>query len=265
MNIALSTWDEAQDAVLLANPRMTHACLSELVSKVGPYRSADACKERRYRLALNRKNGLWSDDRISQMRKLWEQGLSCSQIAAALNCGMTRNAIIGKTNRLGWKRENTSVLRLPYPERAAPKMSRKRQQPTAPFQSKSPNWRDDGRPVAPTPPKAVTDIESPNAAPWTQRQAGQCAYPVDGEGADVRSCCNFTIGAYCVDHHRLMYRQGTEADEKAGVFRGGLTFGDRSSRAREKTVELLSPVDRVVIDKSDRRRARDRFSEGWAA
>src|SRR5947208_4086850 len=42
----------------------------------------------------------WSDDRVEQLKKLWESGLSASQIAAELG-SVTRNAVIGKVHRLG--------------------------------------------------------------------------------------------------------------------------------------------------------------------
>ncbi len=42
----------------------------------------------------------WSDDRVEQLKKLWESGLSASQIAAELG-NVTRNAVIGKVHRLG--------------------------------------------------------------------------------------------------------------------------------------------------------------------
>src|SRR3954464_16085893 len=41
----------------------------------------------------------WSDDRVEQLKKLWEAGLSASQIAAELG-NVTRNAVIGKVHRL---------------------------------------------------------------------------------------------------------------------------------------------------------------------
>jgi GcrA cell cycle regulator len=51
-----------------------------------------------------RKSGMtvltWSDDRVEQLKKLWEAGLSASQIAAELG-NVTRNAVIGKVHRLG--------------------------------------------------------------------------------------------------------------------------------------------------------------------
>ena len=42
----------------------------------------------------------WTDDRVVQLKKLWEAGLSASQIAAELG-NITRNAVIGKVHRLG--------------------------------------------------------------------------------------------------------------------------------------------------------------------
>lgn len=42
----------------------------------------------------------WTDDRVELLKKLWQDGLSASQIAAELG-GVTRNAVIGKVHRLG--------------------------------------------------------------------------------------------------------------------------------------------------------------------
>ncbi|QMW23540.1 GcrA family cell cycle regulator [Sandaracinobacteroides saxicola] len=43
----------------------------------------------------------WTDERIAQLKKLWEEGKSASQIAEILAEGISRNAIIGKAHRLG--------------------------------------------------------------------------------------------------------------------------------------------------------------------
>lgn len=43
---------------------------------------------------------VWNDDRVEQLKKLWADGLSASQIAAQLG-EVTRNAVIGKVHRLG--------------------------------------------------------------------------------------------------------------------------------------------------------------------
>jgi len=42
----------------------------------------------------------WTDERIEQLRKMWEGGMTASQIADELG-GVSRNAVIGKAHRLG--------------------------------------------------------------------------------------------------------------------------------------------------------------------
>ncbi len=42
----------------------------------------------------------WNDERVELLRKLWQDGLSASQIASELG-NVTRNAVIGKVHRLG--------------------------------------------------------------------------------------------------------------------------------------------------------------------
>lgn len=44
----------------------------------------------------------WTPDRISDLRRLFEAGLTCSQIAREIS--VTRNAVIGKISRLGLSR-----------------------------------------------------------------------------------------------------------------------------------------------------------------
>ena len=41
----------------------------------------------------------WTEERLAQLRKLWDEGLSISQIGDAL--GVSRNAIAGKAHRIG--------------------------------------------------------------------------------------------------------------------------------------------------------------------
>jgi GcrA cell cycle regulator len=42
----------------------------------------------------------WTDERETQLKKLWMDGLSASQCAAILGGGLSRNAVIGKVHRL---------------------------------------------------------------------------------------------------------------------------------------------------------------------
>ena len=43
----------------------------------------------------------WTDEKVAQLRELWRDGKSASQIAAVLSDGITRNAVLGKVARLG--------------------------------------------------------------------------------------------------------------------------------------------------------------------
>src|SRR5260221_9262377 len=71
----------------------------------------------------------WSDDRVEQLKKLWEGGLSASQIAAELGNG-TRNAVIGKVHRLGlFGRANSPSPATPPPPKARPAPPKRRAAP----------------------------------------------------------------------------------------------------------------------------------------
>ena len=60
----------------------------------------------------------WTDDRIEQLRTMWEAGQTASQIAEALG-GVSRNAVIGKAHRLGLQ-ARPSPVRPNEPEVKAP-------------------------------------------------------------------------------------------------------------------------------------------------
>src|SRR5437868_10684735 len=51
----------------------------------------------------------WSNDRIDQLKRCFDAGLTCSQIAREI--GVTRNAVIGKMNRMGLSRPRDVVDR----------------------------------------------------------------------------------------------------------------------------------------------------------
>jgi GcrA cell cycle regulator len=62
----------------------------------------------------------WTDDRVEQLKKLWEAGLSASQIAAELG-NVTRNAVIGKVHRLALSgRAKSPSSTVPRPRKARP-------------------------------------------------------------------------------------------------------------------------------------------------
>jgi GcrA cell cycle regulator len=70
----------------------------------------------------------WTDERIDQLKGMWEKGMTASQIAEELG-GVSRNAVIGKAHRLGLQsrpspvKSGDSPRKKPAPKKAAPSVS----------------------------------------------------------------------------------------------------------------------------------------------
>ena len=56
----------------------------------------------------------WTDERVEQLKKMWTEGQSASQIAKELG-GVTRNAVIGKVHRLGLSNRAADGEEMPEP------------------------------------------------------------------------------------------------------------------------------------------------------
>ena len=86
----------------------------------------------------------WSDDRVEQLKSLWTEGLSASQIARALG-GVTRNAVIGKVHRLGLAgRASPSRAERPRVSMSPKVPSLRSHAPAAPVVEEDPLTLDDG-------------------------------------------------------------------------------------------------------------------------
>ena len=66
----------------------------------------------------------WTDERIDQLKGMWERGLTASQIADELG-GVSRNAVIGKAHRLGLQSRPSPVKANEAPKKAAAPAQRK--------------------------------------------------------------------------------------------------------------------------------------------
>lgn len=209
----------------------------------------------------------WTPEQDAELHRLWKvEGLSASLCAKQFP-GRTRNAIIGRVFRMGWCRPEASApnMRAAYPKRVA-NVARRHQQPAPAFRAGK--WKD-GNVQAPTPAVLPTgDIESPNAKPWTERKARECAFPVSGEGADVVSCCNPAEATYCASHFAIMTVPGSVS--KRPYEPSAKAYGDRSSMPWVAIKDDPISVD-VVVDPSHPHRRdgalkrKPRTFEEWAA
>jgi GcrA cell cycle regulator len=81
---------------------------------------AIAPAKRQYNLEFGKAFMSWTDQRIDQLKNLWEKGLTASQIADELG-GVSRNAVIGKAHRLGLKSRPSPVKANEAEKKVAPK------------------------------------------------------------------------------------------------------------------------------------------------
>lgn len=107
----------------------------------------------------------WTDERIDQLKAMWERGLTASQIADELG-GVSRNAVIGKAHRLGLQsrpspvKANEAPKKAAAPAPAAP-VARKPAPEPAPVEAP----RAPAAPVAPRAPVAAAPVPPPAPAP----------------------------------------------------------------------------------------------------
>lgn len=148
----------------------------------------------------------WTDERVEQLKKLWSEGLSASQIAKQLG-GVTRNAVIGKVHRLGLSGRATPSR----PARRTVKPSRPRTTTAAtPPVARTPARPSPSAPAA-TPPAPVEPAVLPSgefATVLTLRDS-MCKWPIgDPASSNFRFCGRKTSGeqTYCDAHANMAYQ-----------------------------------------------------------
>lgn len=150
----------------------------------------------------------WTDERVEQLKKLWADGLSASQIAQELG-GITRNAVIGKVHRLGLSgRAKTSSLgassRQKRTPRAPSKPARAAQRPLLATQVKLASEPADH-------PFADDAIAAPEALrlELTQLTERTCKWPIGDPALEDFHFCGHPSQEgrpYCGFHGRIAYQ-----------------------------------------------------------
>ena len=170
----------------------------------------------------------WSEAETGFATQLWLEGFSAREISerlfAKFRIRYSRNAVIGKVFRLklsarGRAANPLNIKRATVKTPKEAKARDARQRPsralkvaravaTAREAVERPKDTYSPKPVPGTPIKAPVAADIPATAKvWIERRFGECAFPVDGEGAETRSCCGPTGqgSAYCNTHRRVMY------------------------------------------------------------
>lgn len=164
-------------------------------------------------LAVEDKPG-WTDGRVALLRLLWIDGLSCSQIADRLGGGLSRNAVIGKANRLYLNVQHPRVASINPADlwmRREKKKARQREYWARRQEriTSDPNYR---RPAKKSLPPFVIEELPPSAEflaiPFLDLDRSQCRYS-RGDGPDMRFCGQPVKSghSWCHDCCKIVYRR----------------------------------------------------------
>jgi GcrA cell cycle regulator len=141
----------------------------------------------------------WTTDRIAQLKRLFDEGLTCSQIAREID--VTRNAVIGKLSRLGLNRPKNDAG---YKRPSAPRSVVTRQVRMLRIMHAEMEAAARGEPVA------DEAISVARRCSLLELNAESCRWPLGRPGTDDFAFCgNAPVEGlpYCPGHARLAYRR----------------------------------------------------------
>ena len=172
----------------------------------------------------------WTDERVEQLKKLWAEGLSASQIAERLG-GITRNSVIGKVHRLGLAPRAKKVAVANF--KRAIRNARKRQKKLEAAMKKTDPFAQ--LVALPLPEEPAFEIARTTIL---EREKDQCAWII-GPPHEMK-CCGAPIvpglpNPWCLDHARRGYDLPHVAKRRPFILRDlSSTNADKPDEEREK-------------------------------
>lgn len=169
---------------------------------------------------MSASSATWTAERIELLKRCFDAGLSCGQTAREI--GVTRNAVIGKMNRLGLSRPKNLVARQ-LEQRRATRLARPKTPRIWRAQHPRPNvFAQHARAAFPSPKSPAEDIPICNGRGCTllELSQGKCRWPMSNPGAeDFCFCGNEPLQGlpYCVGHARIAYRSVGRQRSSAGA------------------------------------------------
>lgn len=170
---------------------------------------------------------LWTPDRVDTLRRLWHDGASFAQIANELNCGLTRNACIGKATRLGLRQYGASDLRKSNVRTAAPRA-----------RSKDGNHTHRALRILRAKPSdvAIIELAKPHnflGLTLTQLEPSQCRFP-QGE-SPILFCGNPTeSGSWCAHCRKIVFSKVIYSDQERRDHGRAIRAAQRAKRRADQ-------------------------------
>jgi GcrA cell cycle regulator len=172
-------------------------------------------RSRRKGSGMTARAATWTAERVEQLKGCIGAGLTCSQIAAEI--GVTRNAVIGKMNRLGLSRPRGMSARGAEPKRAGCRPKHGPGNVTRLFTQRRIFIELPPEPAAGA---DATPIHNGRGCSLLELSPGKCRWPISEPGAaDFCFCGNEQVAGlpYCVGHARLAYKSAARTRDGARV------------------------------------------------
>tara|TARA_B100000678_G_scaffold291630_1_gene310060 strand:- start:2738 stop:3265 length:528 start_codon:yes stop_codon:yes gene_type:complete len=168
----------------------------------------------------------WTDERVEQLKKLWTEGHSASQIATQLG-GVTRNAVIGKVHRLGLSGRATPSRPVKRPPRLArPKPAPQRVVHKAPEEQTAAPQQPSSLPAVARAPEPLEPAKLANGdfASVLNIRETMCKWPIgDPMDKDFAFCGRAASGGpYCAEHAKVAFqpkKQRTRREDQPQTWR----------------------------------------------
>lgn len=141
---------------------------------------------------------IWTDEKVEQLKLLWQEGFTAQEIADKIGDGATRNMVVGKAHRVGCPRR--------APSAAAPKPRTKGMTPNLVAAHAAIKEKADAR-LAER--KMIDGKASGEPTKMIDLQNHQCRWPIGHPGtADFHFCgAHRCAGPYCEQHARIAYNR----------------------------------------------------------
>jgi GcrA cell cycle regulator len=148
----------------------------------------------------------WTDERVELLKRLWQDGLSASQIAAELG-GVTRNAVIGKVHRLGLSGRGQPTSSIKRQRRVHPAGVRRPRALTVGNLALKPSY--DALPEPELQPRRNVVVPIPKKLSIFQLTESTCKWPIgDPSREDFHFCGHDSLEnlPYCEYHAGVAYQ-----------------------------------------------------------
>ncbi|RXG89765.1 GcrA family cell cycle regulator [Bradyrhizobium zhanjiangense] len=152
----------------------------------------------------------WTDERIELLKRHFEAGLSCREIAADI--GVSRNAVIGKLSRLNLTRGRTADERKVHDRGLTPARA-PRAVPRLQYEMLATIYGETDAPVITGP------IDEANRCSLLELSENRCRWPISTPGEDDFCFCGNAAPdgqSYCAGHSRLAYRPNSRSRTMRG-------------------------------------------------